>query len=186
METSPALRSELERILTQAVTHTQFDEVVTDFPPHLRGVRPQGTAHSAWEVLEHLRIANWDMLEFSRDPSHQSPPWPSGYWPASSEPPTATAWDDSIATVRRDLNAMCELIRDPKSDLLAALPHGDGQSASARSAADRRSQLLAHERTPDAEEIFGLLEIGPVYFWTKALAKPSVFSLAFASATWLI
>jgi hypothetical protein len=128
MESLSVVRSELDRILTKTVTHTQFDEAVADFPVHLRGVRPEGAAHSAWEVLEHLRIANWDMLEFSRDPGHKSPPWPAGYWPATAEPPTATAWDESIAAFHDDLKAMRKLIDDPKSDLLAVFPHGDGQS----------------------------------------------------------
>src|SRR6266853_2686376 len=87
MDPIQSLRKELDRLLTGKGAHADFDAAVADFPPNLRGVKPQGSAHSAWELLEHLRIAQWDMLEFSRDPKHASPAWPEGYWPKSAEPP---------------------------------------------------------------------------------------------------
>src|SRR4029079_18998670 len=79
-------------------------------------------------LLEHLRLAQWDILEFSRDPKHVSPKWPEGYWPASPEPPDAGAWEHSVATSRRDLQAMKELVADPRSDLHAPFAHGEGQT----------------------------------------------------------
>ena len=84
--------------------------------------------HSPWRLLEHLRIAQWDILEFSRNPSHVSPPWPVGYWPNGDAPPDALAWDRAVDAFRADLAAMCELVNDSATDLFAPLPHGDGQT----------------------------------------------------------
>src|ERR1700755_2849311 len=97
-----ALRDELVRLLSGEGTHADFESGVRDFPTELRSARPAGTPHSAWELLEHLRIAQWDMLEFSRDPKHESPEWPSGYWPGSPEPPNRGAWDHSVAAFQAD------------------------------------------------------------------------------------
>ena len=128
VEHSDALRRELDLFLAKGHAHTDFDHVIADFPAQLRGVRPPGVPHSAWEVLEHLRIGQWDMLEFSRDPTHKSPDWPSGYWPATAEPPDDKAWDHTIRAFHHDLAAYRKLITDPASDLFAAFPHGDGQT----------------------------------------------------------
>ena len=97
-------------------------------PAALRGKRPHGAEHSPWEILEHMRIAQWDILEFSRDPRHQSPEWPGGYWPGSPAPPDEKAWDKSVRAFRRDLKAMCDLVANPSTDLYARIPHGDGQT----------------------------------------------------------
>jgi DinB superfamily len=94
----------------------------------LRGKRPRGAEHSAWEILEHLRIAQWDILEFSRNPKHKSPDWPKGYWPSAAEPPDDRAWDKSVSAFRKDLKAMCDLLADKSTDLFAKIPHGDGQT----------------------------------------------------------
>jgi hypothetical protein len=128
-----ALRDELVKLLGGGSAHADFEQAVAEFPAKLRGVKPDGlkggeAPHSAWELLEHLRIAQRDMLEFSRNPLHQSPEWPSGYWPGASEPPSASAWDESVAAFRADLEAMRKLAGDPKSDLFAPFPHGDGQT----------------------------------------------------------
>jgi len=128
MDPNQTLRKELDRLLSGRGAHADFDAAVTDFPPELRGVRPPGAAHSAWEILEHLRIAQWDMLEFSRDPKHVSPDWPSGYWPKSPEPESEAAWDKSIRRFTHDLAAMRKLVAEPKSDLFTPFPHGEGQS----------------------------------------------------------
>ena len=128
MENLQALRDQLIKLLSGRGAHADFDQAVANFPAPLRGVRPPGAPHSGWELLEHLRIAQWDMLEFSRDPGHQSPDWPSGYWPASAEPPDAHAWDRSVAQFRADLEAMQQLVGDPRSDLFALFPHGEGQT----------------------------------------------------------
>ncbi|MGH9736386.1 MAG: DinB family protein, partial [Candidatus Acidiferrales bacterium] len=92
-----------------------------------RGVRPTGSPHSLWELLEHARIAQWDILEFSRDPKHVSPDFPSGYWPESPAPPSEAAWDKSAKDLLSDMEAMRKLLEETK-DLLAAIPHGSGQT----------------------------------------------------------
>lgn len=103
MDPIQSLRRELDRLLAGEGAHSDFDAAVADFPPKLRGARPQGSPHSAWELLEHLRIAQWDMLEFSRDPKHVSPHWPAGYWPKNSEPESAAAWEHSVKSFQHDL-----------------------------------------------------------------------------------
>jgi hypothetical protein len=128
MDPNQPLRKELDRLLSGKGTHADFDSAVADFPAKLRGVRPEGSPHSAWELLEHMRIAQWDMLEFSRDPKHESPKWPEGYWPKSAAPETADEWEKSVKTVNRDLAAMRKLVSDEKSDLFLRLAHGEGQT----------------------------------------------------------
>ena len=83
---------------------------------------------SAWGLLEHMRISQWDILEFSRDPKHVSPKWPAGYWPAGDESPGDAAWEKSAQAFRSDLDEMAQLVTDPKTDLFARIPHGDGQT----------------------------------------------------------
>jgi len=123
-----SLRQHLLDLLTGGHAHTDFETAIRNIPPALRGERPQGAAHSLWEVLEHMRIAQWDILEFSRDPSHNSPDWPGGYWPATPAPPDEKTWDRSVRAFRRDLKAMCDLVADPSIDLHTRIPHGDGQT----------------------------------------------------------
>lgn len=128
MDPHQSLRKELDRLLSGKGAHADFDAAVAGLAPKLRGVRPESAPHSAWELLEHLRIAQWDMLEFSLDPKHVSPEWPEGYWPKSAEPDSATAWEHSVKEFQRDLKAMRELVSDPKSDLFTPFPHGKGQT----------------------------------------------------------
>jgi DinB superfamily len=108
--------------------HVNFAEALKDFPPEARGVRPPGAPHTAWQLLEHMRIAQWDILEFSRAPKHASPDFPSGYWPVADAPPNAEAWNKSVRAYLADSKAMQRLIRNPKIDLLARIPHGQGQT----------------------------------------------------------
>ena len=122
------LRDHLVELLDGGHAHIRFDDAVKDFPPKLRGERPNGCPHSAWELLEHLRIAQWDILEFSRDPKHVSPQFPSGYWPSSVAPADDASWNESLADFRRDLHALADLARDESIDLHARIPHGDGQT----------------------------------------------------------
>jgi hypothetical protein len=122
------LRDELSRLLSGKGAHADFEAAVLDFPAELRGAKPAGAPHSAWELLEHLRIAQWDMLEFSRNGKHESPDWPSGYWPAQAQPPDDDAWDRSVARFRADLKEMQKLVADSSSDLFTPLAHGKGQS----------------------------------------------------------
>jgi hypothetical protein len=128
MDPIQSLRTEVDRLLAGKGAHADFDAAIADFPPDLQGVKPQGSPYSAWELLEHLRIAQWDMLEFSRDPKHVSPDWPNGYWPEKSEPGSAEEWEKSITAFHRDLAAMRKLVADPKSDLFTPFPHGKGQT----------------------------------------------------------
>jgi hypothetical protein len=122
------LREHLAELLDGGHAHIRFDDAVKDLTRELRGVRPAGSPHSAWELLEHLRLAQWDILEFSRNPNHVSPDFPSGYWPAAVAPPDDAAWDESVAAFRRDLHSLAALARDTSLDLYAKIPHGDGQT----------------------------------------------------------
>ena len=128
MAEDKALREHLVKLLRGGDAHVDFDAAVKDMPAEQRGKRPKGAEHSPWELLEHLRIAQWDILEFSRNPKHQSPEFPQGYWPKSPQPPDEKAWDKSVAAFRKDLQAMCELVANASTDLLAKIPHGDGQT----------------------------------------------------------
>jgi hypothetical protein len=125
---SKELREQLTRVLDWDSAHLRFDDAVKDFPAELRGTRPPGGPHSPWELLEHLRITLWDILEFSRDAKHASPEFPSGYWPATQAPPDDTSWDASVAAYRADLHALANLTNDSSVDLFARIPHGDGQT----------------------------------------------------------
>jgi hypothetical protein len=128
MDNDTALREQLIKLLEGGNAHAGFEDAVKDFPPDLRGKRPQGAPHSPWEELEHLRIAQSDILEFSRDSKHKSPKWPEGYWPKSPEPPGDKAWDRSVLSFSQDLRAFCALFKDSSSDLFAKIPSGDGQT----------------------------------------------------------
>lgn len=123
-----SLRKHLLELLAGGQAHATFDHAVKDLPVALRGKRPKGAEHSPWEVLEHLRIAQWDILDFSRNPKYQHRPWPEGYWPATPAPPDDQAWDKSVRAFRRDLKAMCALVADPATNFYAPIPHGDGQT----------------------------------------------------------
>jgi uncharacterized damage-inducible protein DinB len=122
------LREHLLELLKGGGAHLNFDKAIADLPAKLRGAKPAGVPHSPWQLLEHLRIAQWDILEFSRNPKHKSPPWPEGYWPASDGPPDGAAWDRSAAAFRADLQAMQDLVADPASDLFTPFPHGEGHT----------------------------------------------------------
>jgi hypothetical protein len=123
-----ALREHLAYLLKGGGAHATFDDVVKNMPPELRGAKPQNFPHSPWMLLEHLRIAQLDILEFSRTPKHVSPEWPKGYWPESEVPPNAAAWNKSIQSFREDLKAMQDLVSNPKTDLFARIPWGDSQT----------------------------------------------------------
>jgi len=122
------LREHLISLLSGRGAHLDWKAAFAGIPPKLRGVRPDGMPHSLWELLEHMRIAQWDILEFSRDPKHVSPDWPAGYWPETPEPPSAKAWEKSLKLFARDLTAMQKLAANSKTDLFARIPHGTGQT----------------------------------------------------------
>ena len=123
-----SLRTHLLELLNGGNAHASFDMAVKNMPVALRGKRPKGAEHSPWEVLEHLRIAQWEILDFSRNPHYQHLPWPEGYWPKTAAPPDAKAWDKSVRAFRRDLKAMSDRVADPATDLYAKIPHGNGQT----------------------------------------------------------
>ena len=128
MDSHRILREELDRLLSGKGAHADFEQAISGLPANLRGAKPHGQPHSAWELLEHLRIAQWDMLEFSRDAAHDSPEWPKGYWPATPEPPGDAAWRQSVDRFNSDLAAMRKLVADPAGDLFTPFPHGEGQT----------------------------------------------------------
>jgi hypothetical protein len=122
------LRRHLLNLLRGKEAHTDFDTAIRGIPPMVRGQRPSGAPHSLWELLEHMRIAQWDILEFSRNPNHVSPDWPAGYWPQNPEPSSAGAWDRAVESFRSDLKEMEALVENAGTDLFARIPHGDGQT----------------------------------------------------------
>src|SRR5579871_3841135 len=123
-----ALRQHLLDLLNSGHAHADFNAAVSDFPSQLRGQKPKGAPHTAWQLLEHMRIAQWDILEFSRKAKHVSPPWPEGYWPATTAPPEDSAWDKSVKAFRADLATLRRLVKNPKTNLHARIPHGTGQT----------------------------------------------------------
>jgi hypothetical protein len=128
MKTDRALREHLLSLLRGGNAHLSFDRAIARLPVNVRGVCPRGLPHSPWRLLEHMRIAQWDILEFCRNPKHVSPQFPEGYWPEGEAPPSAAAWTKSVAAFRADLRAMEKLVASPKTDLYARIPHGDGQT----------------------------------------------------------
>src|SRR5437870_12452089 len=118
-----SLRQHLKYLLSDGGAHVKFSDVVSSFPANLRGQKPSGFPHSAWMLLEHMRIAQWDILEFSRNPKYASPEWPSGYWPRTENPPSEATWSASIKALNKDLQEMRALVTNPKTDLFARI-HG--------------------------------------------------------------
>ena len=127
-EKDRSLREHLLYLLRGGGAHLDFEKAVEGFPEELFNARPAGAPHTPWQVLEHLRLAQWDILEFSRDAAHVSPPWPEGYWPDPAQEADAAAWRASVEAFRRDLRAMEELVADDTRDLYAPLAHGTGQT----------------------------------------------------------
>jgi uncharacterized damage-inducible protein DinB len=123
-----SLREHLLYLLKGGGAHLNFEQAIADLPVELRDRKPPEAAHTVWQLFEHMRIAQWDILEFSRNPQHVSPDWPSGYWPTPGISPDQKAWEASVEAFRRDLRAMEKLVADPATDLFAKIPHGDGQT----------------------------------------------------------
>jgi hypothetical protein len=122
------LRDHLLFLLLGKGAHVDFDTAVADLPAELRGVRPNELPYSPWMIVEHMRIAQWDILEFCTNSKHISPIFPDGYWPTCEGPPTDTAWDETVAAFRKDLKSMRNLVEAPHTNLFAVIPHGDGQT----------------------------------------------------------
>ena len=123
-----SLREHLLYVLRGGGAHVHFDKAVADMPPDLCGRTVPPVPYSPWQLLEHMRIAQWDIMQFSRDSKHVSPEWPDGYWPSGDAPSDGGAWDVAVEAFRTDLAAMCELVADPATDLFARIPHGDRQT----------------------------------------------------------
>jgi hypothetical protein len=123
-----ALRTQLREFLDWGNAHVTFDRAVKGIPPAKRGKVPRGFAHSSWQLLEHMRIAQEDILDFCRNPRYVHRKWPDDYWPKSPAPPSESAWRRSIASYRRDCRAMQRLAANPRIDLFAKIPHGSGQT----------------------------------------------------------
>ena len=123
-----ALREHVLYLLDGGGAHLDFDKATAGLPGELRGVKAANIPHTPWRLVEHMRICQWDILQFSTNPLHVSPDFPVGYWPASEGSPDDLAWDKSLAQFRADLEAMRQLVRAESTDLFAAIPHGDGQT----------------------------------------------------------
>jgi hypothetical protein len=128
MDRDQALRDHVLYLLRGGGAHLDFKAAFANLPPELRGAKAGGVPHTPWRLLEHMRLAQWDILEFSRNPKHVSPPFPEGYWPRGDAPPDDAAWDRSVEAFRADLGAMQDLVADPRTDLFARIPNGEGQT----------------------------------------------------------
>jgi len=128
MDRDHELREHLSRLLDWRDAHGDFNAAVEDLPEPLRGQAPEGLPYSPWQLVEHLRITQHDILDFCRNPNYVEMEWPGEYWPESAVPPTSHAWDESLAAFRRDLEALRALALDSAVDLFATIPHGSGQT----------------------------------------------------------
>lgn len=131
-DSTAALRAQLSTALAWHDASVGFDKAVDGIPVELRGRRPDGLPYSPWRLLEHLRLAQRNILDFCRDPKYAEKyvawKWPDDYWPPTDAPPTPGAWDESVAAFREDREALQELVADPQVDLFAKIPHGSGQT----------------------------------------------------------
>lgn len=123
-----SVREHVLDLLKGGGAHLHFERAIADLPKELRGAKVDGVPHTPWRLLEHMRICQWDILEFCRNSNHVSPEFPDGYWPKADAPSDSTSWDQSVQHFRDDLQAMIDLVGDPSTNLLAPIPHGDGQA----------------------------------------------------------
>ena len=128
MNSIAALREQLARFQDWREAHADYDAAVADLPPALRGKAPDGLPYSAWQLIEHMRLTQADILEFCRNPKYKEGHWPDDYWPRTPAPPDAAAWEASVAAFHDDRKAMQQLIRDPQYDPFAKVPAGSGQT----------------------------------------------------------
>lgn len=128
MKNDNTLRRHVLELLAGGHAHVDLKTALAGLPPRLRGKKAKGAEHTAWQLLEHIRIGQWDILEFSRDPKHVSPKWPEGYWPKTEAPPSTAAWNTSIRKTQAGQKAMEKLVASKKTDLLAPISHGTGQT----------------------------------------------------------
>lgn len=123
-----ALVEQLVYTLHGGGAHVGFEEVISDLPPNFRGAKPKGIPHSAWELLEHMRMAQADILDFCTNPDYEPRNWPDDYWPEGKGPASDEEWDESIELYRADLQALEDLVSDPHTNLFAKIPQGQGQT----------------------------------------------------------
>jgi hypothetical protein len=123
-----SLREHVLYLLKGGGAHVTFDDAIRDWTLQLASVKVANFPHTAWMLLEHMRLAQLDILDFSRNSKHVSPPWPEGYWPESAAPPDEKAWTASMAAFKNDLRTMERLVANRKIDLYASIPWGDGQT----------------------------------------------------------
>lgn len=128
MRTDKELREHLLYLLGGGGAHVDFETVIKDFPAEIINRKAENMPYTPWQVLEHMRIAQWDILEFSRSAAHVSPPWPEGYWPEGADRADEAAWNRSVEGFRHDLEEMKRLVEDPSTDLFRKIEHGDGQT----------------------------------------------------------
>jgi hypothetical protein len=128
MDMNEMLRAQLSHFLERSEAHISFDDAVADVPPAARGTRSPGFSHSPWEVLEHIRLAQRDILDFCEAGEYVSRAWPDEYWPPTPEPPSPEAWDETVEAIRRDRAEFQRLIEDTAIDLFAIVPHGTTQT----------------------------------------------------------
>jgi hypothetical protein len=126
MNDDTVMREQLLALLRGGNAHMTFEEAVADFPMAHINRKPPHVPYTPWHLLEHIRLAQWDILEFSRDPHHISPDWPEGYWPPQDEQADEARWQQTLQAFRADLQAIQELAANPQVDLLAPLPHAPG------------------------------------------------------------
>jgi len=125
MNSTNALRKHVRDVLTARQAHATFEDAVSKLSPEARGTRPEQLPYSVWELVEHIRRAQYDILAYCRDPDYESPDWPDDYWPEAPSPPNDEAWDASVAQVRNDRNEMVELVMDENTALLDPVPASD-------------------------------------------------------------
>ena len=128
MENDKVLRKQLQKLMDWQDAHVNFDTAIEGIPEKFRGVKPERLPYSVWQLLEHLRLCQLDILDFCRDPNYKEPKFPDDLWPKNSEPPSADAWNKSIAAFRKDRDDLNHLVSDSNIDLFAKIPHGSGQT----------------------------------------------------------
>ena len=128
MDQNAALRAHIAKALDWEDAHVGFDKALEGLPPELRGRRPAGLPYSPWQLIEHLRLTQHDILDFCRNPKYAEREWPKDYWPPTEAPPSPAAWDESVAGFHRERDALKLLANDAALDLFAKIPHGSGQT----------------------------------------------------------
>lgn len=123
MDSDQVVREQLLALLQGGNAHMSFEQAIVDFPAGQFNVKPANVPYTPWHILEHMRLAQWDILEFIHNPNHVSPPWPAGYWPSPTEEADRERWEETISQFQADLEAFCALVADVGTDLYRPIPH---------------------------------------------------------------